>query len=99
MHTVELLSSILTFAGAALLAGDALFVERRIRAESGARRYQQALKSKNAANVLKDEKGNPLHSETALSLWLARETLHWNWCGFVLMAIGFVLDFVSKWKH
>src|SRR5271154_337476 len=102
MATLEIWSSILTFAGGTLLTVDALRVGQRIRTERGAQRLQKALKERKrraAADqsfTLKDEDGNPLKTETELSLWLAKTTLHWAWEGYLLITAGFVLDFLSK---
>jgi hypothetical protein len=104
MATLEICSSLLTFAGGTLLTLDALLIGRRIRTERGARRLQRALeKRKKSAPeyrsfTLKDENGKPLKTETELSLWLAKTTLHWAWRGYLLMTAGFVLDLIAKFR-
>jgi hypothetical protein len=105
MATLEIWSSLLTFAGGTLLTLDALLVGRRIRTERGAQRLQTALKKRKAEKTttnpsftLRDENGNPLKTETEVSLWLAKTTLHWAWQGYLLITTGFVLDFISKFR-
>ncbi|MBZ5705794.1 MAG: hypothetical protein LAN63_10605 [Acidobacteriia bacterium] len=96
MASLEIWSSLLTFAGGSLLTLDALFAGKRISTENGAKRLQSTFKKKKSGFTLKDESGNPLGTETALSLWLAKEALHWSWAGYLLLTVGFVLDFLSK---
>jgi hypothetical protein len=96
MASLEIWSSLLTFAGGTLLTLDALLAGKRISTEKGALRLQQGLKKKKSDFTLRDENDKPLRTETALSLWLAREALHWSWAGYLLLTVGFVLDFLSK---
>jgi hypothetical protein len=68
---LELASAVLSFLGGGLLSIDALRARRRIRAESGARRFLTIMQAHAAGDVITDEGGHPLASETALQLWLA----------------------------
>jgi hypothetical protein len=93
MHSIlELLSAVLSFAGGALLSIDALRLKRRIRAESGAQDFLNALRTVGAADALKDEQGRALNTVTALQLWFANRSLKWTWLGFLLMTAGFLLQ-------
>ena len=92
--SLELYSAILSFLGGGLLSFDALRARRRIRAESGAKAFLNILKALNENTLITDERGEQLSSETALQLWLARQSTKWAWLGFVLMTAGFVLQFL-----
>jgi hypothetical protein len=101
MATLEIWSSVLAFMGGTLLTLDALLVGTRIRTERGAQRLKRALEERKKRGesksfTLKDENGKALRTETELSLWLAKTTLHWAWEGYLLITAGFVLDFISK---
>jgi hypothetical protein len=88
----ELFGAILSFLGGAFLSIDALRARRRIRVESGAKAFMKILDAHDKKDLLTDDDGKPLSSETALQLWLARQSTRWAWVGFLLMTAGFVLQ-------
>jgi hypothetical protein len=90
--SLELYSAVLSFLGGGLLSFDALRARQRIRTESGAKTFLNILKALNENNLITDDSGKQLSSETALELWLARQSTKWAWLGFVLMTAGFVLQ-------
>ena len=90
--SLELCSAILSFLGGAFLSFDALRARQRIRVESGAKTFMKILDAHNDKGLLTDEHGKQLDSETALQLWLARQSTRWAWVGFLLMTAGFVLQ-------
>ena len=100
---VDLIVSVLNFAGAACLCVDALRVRKGIRERHGAERFRQILEKQGVASILTDEKGKPLNSDQALSLWFAERILRLSWIGFSLLAGGFFIDLVSTvgayWPH
>jgi hypothetical protein len=94
--SLELYSAVLSFLGGGLLSIDALRARQRIRAESGAKTFLKIMEAHDAKTQIKDdETGAQLDSETALQLWLARQSTRWAWLGFVLMTAGFVLQIMA----
>ena len=65
---------------------------RRIRVESGAKTFMKILDARDKKDLLTEDDGTKLDSETALQLWLARQSTRWAWVGFLLMTAGFVLQ-------
>lgn len=93
---LDLVGSILSFAGGVVLTVDAFLVRYNIRVEEGALEILEGLEEKQASRVLTDEKGVPLNSEARLRLWLSRASLRRAQVGFVLMTAGFLLDLFSR---
>lgn len=93
---LEILVSALNFAGAAILCLDALRIRRNLKEKAGAEKLVQYMRSVGQSKLLTDERGNPLDSERAVDDWLAGRTLRLGWFGFVLIAIGFLLDLIIK---
>jgi len=93
---IEILAPVFNFAGAAVLTFDALRARQNVREKSGAKDLINFLRSIHKGNLLVDEQGKPLDSPTAIDDWLAGRTLRYGWIGFVLIAIGFLLEFISK---
>ena len=89
---LDLVASILSFAGGVVLTVDALLVQREIRVEHGAKQLLEALGKRQAGNVITNEGGEPLDNEKRLRLWLALRSLRRTQAGFALMTIGFLLD-------
>ena len=90
--SLELCGAILSFLGGAFLSIDALRTRRRIRVESGAKAFMKILEAHDNKDLLTDEYGKQLSSETLVQLWLARQSTRWAWVGFLLMTAGFVLQ-------
>ena len=93
---LEILVPILNFSGAAILCVDALRIKRNIKVKAGAEKLVQYLRSVGESNLITDERGKPLDSQRALDEWLAGLTLRLGWVGFVLIALGFLLDLITK---
>jgi hypothetical protein len=93
---LEILVPILNFSGAAILCVDALRIKRSIKEKAGAERLVQYLRSVGQSGLIRDEQGRLLDSHRALDEWLARRTLRLGWIGFVLIALGFLLDLINK---
>jgi hypothetical protein len=93
-----MVASLLALLGGLALSLEALFVGRKIRTEAGAQRLLEIMKAHGAEDVLVDKSGKPLNKEKALRLWFAERSLRWSWLGFGLLALGFLLDLIAKWK-
>lgn len=93
---LDLVASILSFAGGVVLTVDALLVQREIRVEHGAQQLLEALDKRQASNALTNEAGEPLDNVKRLRLWLALRSLRRTQAGFALMTIGFLLDLVVR---
>lgn len=91
----ELASAVLSFLGGGLLSVDALRARQRIRAENGAKAFLKIMNAHSAGDLITDERGGQLSSESALQLWLSRQSTKWAWFGFVLMTFGFVLQILA----
>lgn len=90
--SLELCSAILSFLGGAFLSIDALRARGRIRVESGAKKFMEILDAHDKKELLTEKDGMKIDSETALRLWLAKQSTRWAWVGFLLMTAGFVLQ-------
>jgi len=97
MIPLDLVGSVLNFAGGAVLTLDALRVRARIRAEDGAQQLQELLEKSGAGQLLTDKAGRPLNSPARLKLWLSASSLRWAWLGFALMTLGFLAEFLAHW--
>ncbi|HEY6347937.1 MAG TPA: hypothetical protein VI636_00880 [Candidatus Angelobacter sp.] len=94
----EIAGSCMTVLGAGWLSVEAFLIRNRIREEAGAAELLEIVKKANAEEVLTTKDGRTLKSQEALRLWLAGRTIAWNWVGLGLIAIGFVLDLIGKFK-
>jgi hypothetical protein len=92
---LELLGSLLTFAGGAILTWDALMVRRRILSERGIQDIQDRLEKAGAGDIL-TYKGRPLSEQINLQLLLAEKTLIRTRVGLGLVTAGFLFDFLGK---
>lgn len=96
----EIAGSAITFGGAVWLSIDAFCVLKRIRSEAGSKELLSILKDADASGVVTDKKtGRPLSSEKALQQWFATRTIAWNWIALAIIALGFLLDLIGKFKH
>lgn len=93
--SLEIWSSILNFLGGAILSWDAFRVRRRVREESGARRFQEIMRQVGGGEVLKTKEGDPVNTEKALKLWLSERSLKYAVIGFALMTAGFLLHLLA----
>ncbi|HYU31940.1 MAG TPA: hypothetical protein VEW48_07240 [Thermoanaerobaculia bacterium] len=89
---LDLVGSLLSFAGGVVLTVDAFLVRYNIRVEQGALQLREALERRQAGDVITSEAGDPLGSEKRLRLWLALRSLRRTQAGFALMTAGFLLD-------
>jgi hypothetical protein len=92
---IELLGSMLTFAGGFVLTLDALMVRRRILSESGIQDLLNRWEQAGEANTF-TYKGRPLNEQINLQLFLAEKTLIRSRVGLGLVTAGFLLDLVGK---
>src|SRR5438270_1599234 len=92
----EIAGSCVTLGGTIWLSVDALRARKRVRSQGGAKTLSEIMKNAGTQGSLKDEHGNSLDSDQALSLWFAKRTVTWNWIALVVMAVGFVLDIIGK---
>jgi hypothetical protein len=98
MHiTYGMAGAFLSFAGGVLLALDAIRMRSHIYQQRGSQDLLKFLKEQGAANVIKDDAGEPLNSETALQLWFANRSLKFAWIGFVFMTLGFLFQFLDAY--
>jgi hypothetical protein len=93
---LEILVPMLNFSGAAVLCVDALRIKRNIGEKAGAEKLVRYLRSVGKSDLITDERGKPLDSPRAIDEWLAGRTLRLGWLGFVLIALGFLLDLLNK---
>lgn len=94
-HFLELAASAFGFVGGSILAIDSLFAVRRARSERGKEAVQEAVNK--ARGVYVDDDDKLLTSAYALQLLFARRSAVSGRIGFGLMALGFLLDLMSKW--
>ena len=92
----EIIVTILNFSGATVLCIDALRIKRSGKERIGAEKLVQHLESIGKGELLTDKDGNPLNSKEVLEEWLGRRTEQLGWTGFVLLALGFLLDLIVK---
>ena len=93
---IEIIVPILNFSGAAILAIDALRVQRNIKEKAGAEKLVQYLRSVGESKLVTDERGKPLDSQRSIDEWLAGRTLRFGWLGFVLISLGFLVELITK---
>lgn len=92
----EIVGSSLTVVGGVLLLVDGIRIRQNIRSEEGAVQFLEIMKAANAADVVKDEEGNPLNSKEKIRLWFAAHTAVLNWWALVLIVLGFIFDLIGK---
>ncbi len=93
--SLDLVSSFVNFAGGACLTWDALYIKQRIQAETGIRRLQEGLAEMGEGDLL-TYRGKTLSEGKTFQLWLSSRPLRLTKIGFVLMTLGFLLDFFAK---
>lgn len=93
--SLEVISSIMNFAGGAFLTWDALYIKQKIQAKTGIQRLQEGLAEMGAGDLL-THRGKPLKEGQTFQLWLSSRPLRWTKIGFALMTLGFLLDLVTK---
>jgi len=86
-HQLELAATAFTFAGSALLAWKELFPVTMAYFERGAEK-RKALKTGSTVKI--ENQQDTSFKEAKRSQWLSRP-------GFLLMMLGFLLDFFAKW--
>jgi len=91
----EFLSSLLAFAGASLLAYDALMAPTRQRTIQGAKNLLDLLKEMDKQGFVTIS-GQEIRSEQEFAIWMASMTRTRAKLGFVLLSVGFFLDLVTK---
>ena len=91
---LDVLSSILNFAGGVILTWDALSV-RKIQVEAGSRHLQEGLAEAGLGDLL-TFKGRSVRDETTFQLWASRRSRLWALIGLLVMTAGFLLDILAK---
>jgi hypothetical protein len=94
--TLEIIVPIFNFSGAAILCIDALRIKQNIKEKVGAKELLDYLQAFNKPGAVRDEQGKPLDSQEAIDKWLAHRSLQFGWIGFILLALGFLLDLIAK---
>lgn len=91
--------AVLNFAGGLFLIIDSIRVRNKVLAQAGAdevAKYEAKRAKKGKKPLYTDGTGKPLATEVQWALWLANRALTRTWIGFLLISVGFFLDFISR---
>jgi hypothetical protein len=94
---VDVLASLLSFVGGALLSVDSVIAARRVRTGAGAAAFHENQRTVGFRGIFTDKDGKPLGTPEEINLWLVRGSQNRAIGGFALMTVGFLLDGLTAW--
>ncbi len=93
---VGVIGSCLSFAGGAILSWDALTVVRGTKTSRGAEQFFQLKEQMGVRVTVCGKDGAAYESATDVQLGVAQRKFQLTLAGFVLMALGFLVDLLVK---
>lgn len=93
---LDVLASGFTFVGSVVLALDALFAKQTLTQRRGLEKLVGAASDAGEPALFRRPDGRPLSDGAQVDEWIAARSSHYGLWGFILVAVGFALDLISK---